>query len=38
MVAKNYMNHDIVEVNGSDLPVLPGFFLFEKEIGYEAKV
>ena len=38
MVAVNHMNHDVAEVNGSDFPMLPGFFLYEKELGYEAKV
>ena len=33
----NHMNHDIAEVNGSDPPMLPGSFLYEKEPGYEAK-
>ena len=36
MVAANHMNHDIAEVNGSDPPMLPGSFLYEKEPGYEA--
>ena len=30
------MNHDVAEVNGSDPPMLPGSFLYEKEPGYEA--
>ena len=30
------MNHDIVEVNNSGSPMLPGSFLYEKEPGYEA--
>jgi len=33
----NHMNDDVVEVNGSDPPVLPGSFLHEKEPGYEAR-
>ena len=32
----NHMNHDVAEVNGSDPPMLPGSFLYEKEPGYEA--
>ena len=36
MVAVNHMNQDIAEVNGSDPPMLPGSFLYEKEPGYEA--
>ena len=32
------MNHDVAEVNGSDPPMLPGSFLYEKEPGYEANV
>ena len=31
------MNHDVAEVNGSDPPMLPGSFLYEKEPGYEAR-
>ena len=38
VVTVNHMNHDVAEVNGSDLPMLPGFFLYKKELGYEAKV
>ena len=38
VVAVNHMNHDVAEVNGFDLPMLPGSFLYEKEVGYEAKV
>ena len=30
------MNHDVAEVNGSDPPMLPASFLYEKEPGYEA--
>ena len=30
------MNHDVVEVNSSDPPMLPSPFLYEKEPGYEA--
>jgi len=30
------MNDDLVEVNGSAAPMLPGPFLHEKEPGYEA--
>ena len=37
MVTVNHMNHDVAEVNGSDPPMLPGSFLYEKEPGYEAK-
>ena len=36
MVAVNHMNHDVAEVNGSDPPMLPGSFLYEKEPGYKA--
>ena len=36
MVAANHMNHDVAEVNGSDPPMLPGAFLYEKEPGYEV--
>ena len=36
MVAVNHMNHDIAKMNGSDSPMLPGSFLYEKEPGYEA--
>ena len=32
------MNHDVAEVNGSDPPMLPGSFLYEKEPGYEANL
>ena len=35
-VAVNHINHDVVEVNSSDSPILPGSFLYEKEPGYEA--
>ena len=38
VVAVNHMNHDVAEVNGSDLAMLPGFFLNKKELGNEAKV
>ena len=34
MVAVNHMNHDVAQVNSSDLPILPGSFLYEKEPGY----
>ena len=37
MVAVNHMNHDVAEVNGSDPPMLPGSFLYEKEPGYKAR-
>ena len=37
MVAVNHMNHDVAEVNGSNPPMLPGSFLYEKEPGYEAR-
>ena len=30
------MNNDVAEVNGSNPPMLPGSFLYEKEPGYEA--
>ena len=33
---KNHMNHDVVEVNSSNPPMLPSPFLYEKEPGYEA--
>ena len=36
VVAVNHMNRDVAEVNGSDPPMLPGAFLYEKEPGYEA--
>ena len=32
----NHMNHDVAEVNGSDLQMLPGSSLYEKEPWYEA--
>ena len=32
------MNRDVAEVNGSDPPMLPGSFLYEKEPGYEARL
>ena len=31
------MNRDVAEVNGSNPPMLPGSFLYEKETGYEAR-
>ena len=36
VVTVNHMNHDIAEVNGSNLRMLPGSFVYEKEPGYEA--
>ena len=36
IIFKTGMNHDVAEVNGSDPPMLPGSFLYEKEPGYEA--
>jgi len=33
----NFMNDDVVEVNGSATPMLPGSFLHEKEPGCEAR-
>ena len=34
----NHMNHDVTEVNGSNPPMLPGSFFYEKECGYKARV
>ena len=36
VVTVNHMNHDIAEINSSNLRMLPGSFLHEKEPGYEA--
>ena len=38
VVAVNHMNHDVAEVNGSDPPMFPGSFLYEKEPGYQTTV
>ena len=34
-IERGHTNHDIAEVNGVDPPTFPGFFLYEKESGYE---
>jgi len=33
----NFMNDDVAEVNGLATPMLPGFFLHEKELGGAAR-
>ena len=34
-IERGHTNHDVAEVNGVDPPMFPGFFLYEKEPGYE---